>query len=174
MREQRLKREDLNDDETAVRLYRSMVDPDTLEKFDAGVVERRKAKQWEAGAMISKIEKATEPFRRKQTGYIGIVERDIYSADYNYVFGWSRKNHALVSLHRFTAVFHDVPPKRGRLHRRALMQLLSSAGPVFGVPRCTDPTCGRAYPESVEEHDAKEPRLCSDCKSGFKKAKSRK
>lgn len=38
---------------------------------------------------------------------------------------------------------------------------------MFGIQCCTDPTCARAYPHSLEEHDAKSEALCPACQHGF-------
>jgi len=34
---------------------------------------------------------------------------------------------------------------------------------MFGLPRRTDPTCARAYANSLAEHDAKKVKLCPQC-----------
>ena len=49
------------------------------------------------------------------------------------------------------------------MKQRALKQALSSVGQIFGVPRCTDPTCARAYPNGLAEFDAKQLQYCSQC-----------
>jgi predicted Zn-dependent protease len=41
---------------------------------------------------------------------------------------------------------------------------------MLGVPRCIDPMCARAYPASLEEHDAKGDKLCEVCRAGFARA----
>ena len=43
-------------------------------------------------------------------------------------------------------------------------------GKVFGIDSCTDPSCPRAYPHSVAEHDAKSDKLCDKCRKALNKA----
>ncbi len=41
-------------------------------------------------------------------------------------------------------------------------------GLACGLKRCTHPTCARAYPHSLYEHDAKNGTLCSECRKSFR------
>jgi len=66
------------------------------------------------------------------------------------------------------AEFNNETPNRPKLKERMLKQCLSSAGLIFGIERCSDPTCPRAYPHSLKEHDAKSTELCPACKRGFR------
>lgn len=114
--------------------------------------------------------KAVKPFHRKKVGYLGVTSLDIYAKDYNFLFGWASPSGGIMSYHRFKADFNDEIPNKERLVKRTIMQSLSSAGYIFGVERCTAPTCARAYPHSLAEHDAKDAKLCPACRNGFKKA----
>jgi predicted Zn-dependent protease len=49
------------------------------------------------------------------------------------------------------------------------MQALSSVGLVIGIPRCTSPGCARAYPESLEEQDRKDDKLCYECRENMRR-----
>lgn len=124
--------------------------------------------QWDAIEIQQIFQTHTEPAGRANAGYLAILPVDIYAKDYNFVFGWAGPRWGVMSYRRFTADFNGEIPDRERLLKRTLMQCLSSAGYIFGVPRCTDPTCARAYPNSLAEHDAKKGTLCFDCKQGFR------
>jgi len=50
---------------------------------------------------------------------------------------------------------------------RTFKQALSSFGFMLGVARCSSPTCARAYPHHLGEHDAKTKKLCPVCLKGF-------
>ena len=153
----------------------TMNDKDLLENFDYASANYEKwSRQWDADVLMKAfVAKLPEGWENGATTYIGITDRDIYARNYNFLFGWGGKTRALLSTRRFTGEFNDTPPKRSRLLKRTMMQLLSSAGHVFGVPRCTTPTCARAYPNSLDEHDAKTGKLCRDCRSGFDQALGR-
>lgn len=97
-------------------------------------------------------------------GYLGITEEDIFSSDYNFLFGWARPGYGVNSYHRFRAVFNGEPPNRQRLVKRMLKQAISSSFAIFGIPRCTTPTCARAYPQDLTEHDQKSDEICPWCR----------
>ena len=96
---------------------------------------------------------------------------DLYANENRYVFGMAgiRATCGVFSYRRFAGALSDEPPNRERLKQRALKQALSSTGLMFGLPRCTDPTCARAYVNSLAEHDAKQVKLCPQCQQGFAK-----
>jgi len=109
-----------------------------------------------------------KPYRRKNVAYLGITSVDIYAKDYNFLFGWANRSGGIMSYRRFTAAFNNDIPNQDRLIKRTLMQCLSSVGHIYGIKRCTNPTCARAYPNSLSEHDAKNGTLCSECENGFR------
>jgi archaemetzincin len=108
--------------------------------------------------------------------YLAVTMGDLYSNESRYVFGVAANgaNCGVFSYRRFTSALVEDPPNRNRLKERALKQALSSVGLLFGLPRCTDPTCARAYPNSLAEFDSKQLKLCSQCKEGFVKRFGRK
>lgn len=126
--------------------------------------------QWNADQLLETLVNAVRPFRRQNIAYLGITPVDIYTADYNFLFGWAYNSGGIISYRRFSAVFNDETPSQDRLIKRTLMQCLSSLGFVHGIEKCSDPTCAKAYPNSLTEHDAKTGALCSECKNAFKKA----
>jgi predicted Zn-dependent protease len=69
-----------------------------------------------------------------------------------------------MSYHRYTAAFNQEPPNRPRLLERTVKQGISSTFHILDIPRCTPPTCVRAYPHTLVEHDQKTGELCRDCR----------
>ncbi|WDP85637.1 MAG: hypothetical protein HUN05_11260 [Desulfobacter sp.] len=126
-----------------------------------------KKPQWNAGELHSVLYKSVVFYKRKNVAYLGITSEDIYAKDYNFLFGWANTRGGVMSYHRFRAKFNDEPPNQSRLLKRAKMQALSSIGHIFGIKRCTNPICARAYPHNLSEHDAKEGALCTQCAEGF-------
>jgi len=165
---------DLSEEENVLKMSRNLIqkyNPDELKVFEKYLKESAgKNKQWDADILQDLLFKAVRPFRRKKVGYLGVTSLDLYAKDYNFLFGWANPLGGIMSYHRFKADFNDEIPDKERLVKRTLMQCLSSAGFIFGVERCTTPTCARAYPHSLAEHDAKEAKLCPACRNGFKKA----
>jgi predicted Zn-dependent protease len=117
----------------------------------------------------SLLKQLSEIFRNysndpKCLGILGITRKDIYENDYNFLFGWAKKKSGVISYARF--LFDN--PTSEQFEKRTIMQALSSIGFVIGIPRCTNPICARAYPNSLEEQDRKEDKLCDECKTNLR------
>ncbi len=97
--------------------------------------------------------------------YIGITSEDIGCKDCNFMYGGSSGIYAAISYYRFRAKFNGEADNRPRLLKRLLKQALSSINFTFGIPRCNTPFCARAFPHTLQEHDAKSEHLCRICKS---------
>jgi predicted Zn-dependent protease len=162
----------LSEEKNVLNLMRNIMSTarlDARKEFENQLKEAAgKNKQWDADILQGLLSKAVKPFRRKKVGYLGVTPLDIYSKDYNFLFGWAGRSIGIMSYHRFKADFNEEIPNKERLAKRTLKQCLSSAGWIFGVQRCTTPTCARAYPHSLTEHDAKDAQLCTACSDGFK------
>ncbi|GHU12685.1 hypothetical protein FACS1894161_1430 [Spirochaetia bacterium] len=100
-------------------------------------------------------------------GILGVTRKDIYENDYNFLFGWARKKWGVISYARF--LLGEPKPTNEQFEKRAIIQALSSAGFVIGIPRCTIPNCARAYPNSLAEMDRKPMELCNECKTNLRK-----
>jgi predicted Zn-dependent protease len=174
LKELGLTRSDLSQEENVLKMIRNLMrkyNPDEIKAFEVYLKESAgKNKQWDADTLQTLLFKAVRPSRRIKVGYLGVTSLDIYAKDYNFLFGWASPLGGIMSYHRFKADFNEEIPNKERLVKRTLMQCLSSAGFIFGVRRCTTPTCARAYPHSLAEHDAKDAKLCPACRNGFKKA----
>lgn len=144
-----------------------------LAQFDAGMLELRRApRQWDIEALLRSLKTAVSPFVTRNTYFIGVANLDAFTGQSNFLFGTAENNghHAVITYRRFTAEFNMENPSRQRLVDRALKQSLSSFGFMLGVMRCSTPTCARAYPNSLTEHDAKSRGLCPECRAGFERA----
>ena len=133
---------------------------------------RTREAQWLAGRLITNLLLSAPPRPGPRMLTVALLPQDIYMDGSNYMFGSAQVNgnFGVVSYHRFAAAFTGETPRRERLVTRVHKQMLSSVGFMLGVPRCTDPMCARAYPASLEEHDAKGGKLCETCRAGFSKA----
>jgi len=168
-----MKPDALDNDDQVVKLMRYLVlnesGKEDVTKLVVFLQESRgKDPQWNADQLLASLSQAVDPCRRKDIAYVGLTPNDIYAKEYNFLFGWSATRGAIVSYRRFTADFNKSLPNKDRLAKRTLMQCLSSVGLVYGLERCTDPTCARAYPNSLSEHDAKKGTLCDECRENFK------
>lgn len=121
--------------------------------------------QWDAMELQAALFNAIRPYYRKNVVYLGITPVDIYTGNYNFLFAKG----LVISYHRLTAEFNEETPNQSRLTKRVLTQCLASSADFYQVPRCTNPTCAHAYPNSLKEHDAKNSTLCSVCRAGLPK-----
>ncbi len=135
----------------------------------------RRTGQYDAERLQSQLEQAC-PLKPAHPvkGYLGITEADLFTRDYNFLYGWGGPGHAVMSYHRYTAAFNEEPPNRPKLLERTLKQAISSTFYILDIPRCTSPACARAYPHSLVEHDQKTSDLCNDCKRALALAIARK
>ncbi len=169
--------EDLERDAELVKACRAIAlasgGVEELAKFDANLAQLRQAdKQWDIDELLNSLRVAAAPFRQPNLCFLGILNLDAFADQSNFIFGTAETNghHAVVTYRRFTGEFNGETPSRKRLVDRLLKQSLSSVGFMLGVPRCATPTCARAYPHTLQEHDAKSTELCSACRSGFERA----
>ncbi len=141
-----------------------------LERFDEGIRDlQQRPKQWDIQELLQSLATSVQPYLQTNTYFIGITHADTFSGDSNFVFGTGQNNGHLgaISYRRFSAAFNDETPNRERLVDRTQKQVLSTFGFMVGVVRCSTPTCARAYPHNLGEHDAKASEVCSTCRNGF-------
>ena len=174
MKQLNLTREDLDEEDNFLKLAKHLLrnyDARKMDEIEAYLEDSRgKDPQWNADQLQAILSEAVMPYRRKNVAYLGITSVDIYARDYNFLFGWTKRLCGIMSYRRFTADFNDDIPNQERLVKRTSMQSLSCVGLAYGLKRCTDPTCARAYPHSLSEHDAKNGTLCSECRKSFRTA----
>ncbi len=172
MKNLNLTKEDLDEEDNVLKLMKYLLrsyGTEAIAEFDVDLEDSfGKDSQWNADQLLTILLQVVKPYRRKNVAYLGITSVDIYAKDYNFLFGWANRSGGIMSYHRFTADFNNDIPNQDRLIKRTLMQCLSSVGHIYGIERCTTPTCARAYPNSLPEHDAKKGTLCSECKNGFR------
>jgi len=145
-----------------------------IDEFHATLEALQRKGQHDAQRLLSKLKqdyplKPTGPVK----GYLAITEADIFTRDYNFLYGWGGRGHGVMSYHRYTATFNDAPPNRPKLLERTIKQAISTTFYILDIPRCTSPACARAYPHSLVEHDQKPIDLCNDCTRALARAIAR-
>lgn len=172
MRDLEMKAEDLDEDANVFKLYAHLLARQEGKGSAKSFEEKVKKgfgvnSQWDAAVLRTLLKEKASPFRSGGVAYLAITSEDIYTEDYNFLFGHAGNNYGVMSYHRFRADYNDETPSQERLVKRTLTQCLASSCRVFGLERCTNPTCASAYPESLEEHDAKKAQLCRVCLGHF-------
>lgn len=117
--------------------------------------------QFDAAIILKQIRKDfKDKIKEKDCfGILAVTPYDIYSNDYNFLFGWNGSDVAVMSFNRFINEDTELTKEI----KRIVMQGMSSTGYLIGIPRCTVDTCSRAYPHSLIEHDQKNDSLCNEC-----------
>ncbi len=94
-------------------------------------------------------------------GAIGVVGRDMTQKGLNFVFGHAAPNARVGVASYWRFGWREGP--RDKVAHRLAVQLLSTTGVLLGLGRCEDPTCVRAFPNNLEEHDRKR-AFCAACR----------
>jgi len=163
--------DDYNVFDLAEKILETESDKDQARRFreELGFL-RRLGPQWDAVPLMDLVKRTFITCSNgSPRGVLGITRMDLYANSNRYVFGLSGNgmNCGIISYWRYRSALMEEPPNRDRLRERTLKQALSSAGLLFGLQRCTEPTCPRAYANDLAEHDSKQSKLCNACKAAF-------
>lgn len=118
-------------------------------------------------SLIEYIEKYFPYLSGNASCYIALIDDDLYDDGARFMFGGTIGPYGVVSSFQFAAPPNACLDNRPQLVERITKQLLSSVGQAIGIPRCLTPDCARAFPSSVQEHDAKSGTLCDTCNEAF-------
>ena len=134
-------------------------EPDREIEFEDGTV----LPQWDVDPIFSGLEEIDSD--RPLLGFAGV---DLYVEGTNFIFGSgsSEDGLGLLSYARFDGGLDDEPVTAGKLQKRIAMQALSTVGSMIGVERCREPSCIRAYPNDLDQHDLKT-TCCENCSEAF-------
>jgi predicted Zn-dependent protease len=106
-------------------------------------------------------------YRPDTLGILVVTDFDITAENLNFLFGWvdPAMEIGVISFNRF---IRDKPDDK-ILFQRIYTQLLSTAGFILGIPRCSLAGCARSYPHSFAEFKNKSYLLCSQCQGNLNK-----
>ncbi len=99
---------------------------------------------------------------------LGIVNEDIYSGTYNFIFGRADgiiSKIALISVIRLNEIFYNRTKDNSLFEKRILREAIHELGHTFGLSHCQN-HCIMQFSNSLMEADNKPIRFCKDC---FKK-----
>ena len=145
---------------------------ENIEEFHNRIKKLENEGQYNTERLLTELKKVFKATKKPTIkGYLGITEADIFTKDYNFLYGWAISGYGVMSYHRFKAVFNEEPPSQPRLLKRTAKQGISSSFFILGIPRCTSPNCARAYPHDLTEHDQKGIEFCSWCKEQLRSYK---
>lgn len=108
-------------------------------------------------------EKEYIPFEK----ILGIVDRDLYVPELNFVFGEASQRVAVISLTRLRQEFYNLPQDQSLFHKRALTEAVHELGHTYGLGHCGNPLCVMFFSNSLIDTDRKGSEFCPKCKSNL-------
>ncbi|MFW9772931.1 MAG: archaemetzincin family Zn-dependent metalloprotease [Promethearchaeota archaeon] len=102
---------------------------------------------------------------------LGIINEDIYSRFYNFIFGCAsgiESNIALISVARLDEKFYNRTENTALLEKRVLRESIHELGHTFGLEHCED-YCVMQFSNSLAEADNKPLKFCKNCNKQLEK-----
>jgi len=96
---------------------------------------------------------------------LGIIDRDLYVPDLNFVFGLAHQKGAVISLTRLRQGFYGLPENTSLFHYRVLIEAVHELGHTYGLGHCNNPHCVMFFSNSLTDTDRKGPEFCEKCTS---------
>jgi predicted Zn-dependent protease len=167
-----------NSKDTMRRLYRDLdIDPEgtlsrsELERIYRAVVRSAEkpnelylstrygnVDQYDAEALVEVLRSEFETKLKdpRVLGVLALTDHDIYRGDLRYLFAFRSGEVAVMSSHRFLTPNTSYT----KILNRIITQAMTSTVHIFNVDRATHFPCATAYPNSLQQFDRKEDRLC--------------
>ncbi len=95
---------------------------------------------------------------------LGIVDRDLYVPELNFVFGEASHRAAVISLTRLRQEFYGLSADPTLFQKRALTEAVHELGHTFGLGHCDHANCVMFFSNSLMDTDRKGSEFCPRCK----------
>lgn len=104
---------------------------------------------------------------------LGIVDVDIYSPGFDFVFGEADINYGVgtVSFYRLRQERYGLPPDARLLEERAIKEAVHELGHLYGLGHCRNQECVMHFSISLSNVDIKGKTFCSRCQQRLRKCK---
>ena len=128
-----------------------------------------KSKQYEASNILDFLKKDVADKNHFRT--LGIINADIYSQKYDFIFGLARypktdflKNNgvAIISIARLKEDFYRRPEDKPKLFLRTLKEAIHELGHTFNLKHCKN-NCVMRLSDHLADTDEKPPEYCEKC-----------
>ena len=111
------------------------------------------------------------PFDEKNQ-YLGIVDKDLYVPELNFVFGLAIKGRAVIAIRRLRQEFYGLKPNKNLFLERVLKEAVHELGHAYGLRHCPDPLCVMHFSNSLIDTDKKSSNFCPSCIKMLKRSLS--
>jgi archaemetzincin len=124
----------------------------------------KKRNQYNASIILSEV-KAYATRKKGFNRVLGVVDRDIFAANLNYVFGeaYTPGNAALISLWRLRPEFYKDKTDLALFMLRAQKEAVHELVHTLGVRHCPRSFCVMHFSNSIFDTDRKQSLLCDEC-----------
>ncbi len=106
--------------------------------------------------------------------YLGIVDRDLYVPELNFVFGLAEKGRAVIGIRRLRQEFYGFAPDEDLFLERVLKEAVHELGHVYGLKHCPNIGCVMHFSNSLIDTDRKGSSFCPECEKILKEIKDAK
>lgn len=123
-------------------------------------------RQYDASEILLRLKKIFQ--KSDQISILGVMNEDIYSHFYNFVFGVAEKRFlnssgiALISITRLKERFYRRSEDDALFELRTLKEAFHELGHTFGLGHCEN-HCIMRFSKSLAITDEKSPLLCESC-----------
>lgn len=116
-----------------------------------------------------KIVQAYREARGEDEYLLLVVDKDLYAAGLNYVFGLAWRGVAVVSAYRLRQEFYGLEPNRRLFIERLMKEAVHEVGHLYGLTHCGNRRCVMAFSNWIGDTDYKSWRLCQRCAARVKR-----
>jgi archaemetzincin len=98
---------------------------------------------------------------------ISIVDKDIFSQDYKYIFGEAESpgNISLISIKRLNPEYYGQKYNQDVFYDRVFKEVLHELGHNYNLSHCPDRNCVMYFSNTLADTDYKKTSYCSRCKN---------
>ena len=100
---------------------------------------------------------------------LGIVDRDLFVPELNFVFGQASQRVAIISLTRLRHAFYNLPEDQILFRRRVLTEAVHELGHTYGLGHRGNPRCVMFFSNSLTDTDRKGSEFCLSCEGKLQK-----
>jgi archaemetzincin len=95
---------------------------------------------------------------------LGVIDRDLYEPQLNFVFGIASGRVAVISMTRLREEFYGLPENRTLFYKRVVTEAVHELGHTYGLAHCRNSECVMFFSNTLADTDRKGPNFCPKCK----------
>ncbi len=93
---------------------------------------------------------------------LGIIDKDLYAENFNFIFGLAYSDCSLISLHRL------ISDDKELFYSRAVKEAVHELGHLAGLGHCSNIGCVMHFSNRVGDTDMKKETFCTRCDKRFR------